>query len=108
MDKKNARERLLNYKNELIKLNELASESHATVKLDQQSVGRLSRMDALQQQAMANATKARRQSDLNRIEHMLTMIENDEYGYCEQCGEQIPEKRLEVDPLAIRCIHCAG
>ena len=65
-------------------------------------------MDALQQQAMANATKARRLADLNRIDHMLTMIKNDEYGYCEQCGDEIPEKRLEVDPLAIRCVNCAG
>ncbi|MEE9590054.1 MAG: TraR/DksA C4-type zinc finger protein [Hyphomicrobiaceae bacterium] len=35
------------------------------------------------------------------------MIANDEYGWCESCGEEIAEKRLEVDPSATVCVRCA-
>lgn len=100
--------RLLAMKAELESLSNLSKESRKTVTLDQQSVGRLSRMDALQQQAMANAAAQRRQHDLTRIEIALRLLENGDYGYCENCGEKIAPKRLEVDPLAVRCTPCAG
>ncbi len=79
----------------------------ATVELDQQSVGRLSRMDALQNQAMANANHNRRQVQKTRLKAALRRIEEDEYGYCEDCGEDIAVKRLEFDPAASKCIQCA-
>lgn len=79
----------------------------ATVVLDQQSVGRLSRMDALQRQAMAEETRRRRSIELRRIEQAFRLIEEDEYGYCQSCGEEIGAGRLEVDPTATRCIDCA-
>jgi len=74
------------------------------VELDQTSVGRLSRMDALQSQAMAQAGQRRRRVDLQRIEAALERIEEDEYGYCTQCGELIPEARLLLDPAAATCV----
>jgi len=77
------------------------------VELDQQSVGRLSRMDAMQQQAMSEAEAQRRKSDLLRIEAALLRIEEGEYGYCDGCGEAIAFKRLEIDPMATRCVGCA-
>jgi len=80
----------------------------ATVELDQSSVGRLSRMDALQQQAMAEAEARRRTSDLVRIEAALNRMEQDEYGWCAQCGEPIAYKRLEIDPAAHLCVECAA
>ncbi len=79
----------------------------APVELDQQSVGRLSRMDAMQQQAMSDAEGRRRQTDLKRIDAALTRIEADEYGWCLECGEAIALKRLEVDPMATMCVGCA-
>lgn len=81
--------------------------ARATVDLDQQSVGRLSRMDAIQQQAMAEAEARRRQADLSRIEAALRRIAEGEYGWCDECGEPIGEPRLAVDPMAVRCIACA-
>lgn len=108
MDAEKTKARLLALKQELIDLDEMAGESRATVTLDQQSVGRLSRMDALQQQAMANATRQRRQQDLQRIEESLRLLDSGDYGYCENCGEPIPGKRLQADPLATRCTACAG
>ena len=81
--------------------------SRAPVDLDQQSVGRLSRIDALQQQAMAKAEARRRKSDLARIGAAFARIEAGEYGWCDECGEPIGKRRLEVDPMATRCIRCA-
>lgn len=85
----------------------LGREGRATVALDQQSAGRLSRMDALQQQAMARATQERRDAQRRRLTAALERIAEGEYGYCEDCGEEIAEARLALDPAATRCISCA-
>lgn len=79
----------------------------APVELDQQSVGRLSRMDAMQQQAMAAATEARRGSRLRALQAALERLGGDEFGWCEDCGEPIAAKRLDLDPTLTRCISCA-
>ncbi len=85
-----------------------ASENDAgeTVELDQQRMGRLSRMDALQGQQMAQASARRRKEMLTRIEGAMRRIENDDFGYCYVCGEDIDAARLEVDPTTTRCIDC--
>jgi len=83
-----------------------ASASRDSVTLDQQKVGRLSRMDALQEQAMNQAVSARRQQSLLRIEAALERVEEDEFGFCQICGEAIREKRLELDPTTLNCISC--
>ncbi len=85
-----------------------AAEWRKPVELDQQSVGRLSRMDAMQQQAMADAEARRRQTDIARIDAALTRIEEGDYGWCLTCGEAIAPKRLAIDPMATRCISCAA
>ncbi|MCP5075891.1 MAG: TraR/DksA family transcriptional regulator [Rhodobacteraceae bacterium] len=83
------------------------TDSRATVVLDQQSVGRLSRMDAIQQQAMANATHQRRLAEIARAKAALVRIDQDEFGWCVDCGEEISTKRLDHDPSLPTCITCA-
>lgn len=78
------------------------------VELDQTRVGRLSRMDALQNQAMAQETERRRQHELTQIDAALRRLEDGSYGECLECGEPIAAKRLELDPSAPLCIGCAG
>jgi len=80
----------------------------APVALDQQSVGRISRMDAMQVQAMAHAQQRRRRCEQDRVEAALRRLESGEYGYCAVCGEEIGLKRLEFDPAITTCIRCAG
>lgn len=80
----------------------------ATVELDQQAIGRLSRMDALQNQAMAKAGHARRQAQRTRLTAALARIDAGEFGYCEDCGDEIAEGWLKLDPAATRCISCAN
>lgn len=84
-----------------------SEQARAPVELDQQSVGRLSRMDALQQQAMASADGHRRLRELQRIEAALKRLDEGEYGDCLSCGEEIAEKRLRLDPAATQCVDCA-
>jgi DnaK suppressor protein len=86
----------------------LAAEATAPVTLEQDSVGRLSRVDALQQQAMALASQRRREAERNQIEAALRRIREGEYGYCITCGEEIGEARLRQNPAAPRCVGCAA
>jgi DnaK suppressor protein len=94
--------------NELANEDRLGRDAQKIVALDQQSVGRLSRMDALQNQAMAKAAQARRDMQARRLEAALARIDAGEFGYCEDCGEDIAPKRLELDPAATKCISCAA
>ncbi|OIP87684.1 MAG: molecular chaperone DnaK [Rhodobacterales bacterium CG2_30_65_12] len=83
------------------------AEGQRIVSLDQASVGRLSRMDALQGQAMAKATQARRETNRKRIAAAFARIDEGEFGYCTECGEEIAANRLDLDPTVPTCIACA-
>lgn len=76
------------------------------VTLDQQSVGRVSRIDAIQQQQMAIASREQDKSLLIAINNSLERVDNDEYGYCLECGESIGFARLQVQPQAEYCVSC--
>lgn len=82
-------------------------ESAAVVALDQSAQGRLSRMDALQQQAMARSTQARAAQQARRIEAALKRLERNEYGYCMECGKPLDAGRLQADPCVVLCVPCA-
>ncbi|MCZ4354190.1 TraR/DksA C4-type zinc finger protein [Roseovarius aestuarii] len=86
---------------------DLGAQGQATVTLDQQAVGRLSRMDALQNQAMAKAQHSRRAIERKRLAAALARITQGEFGYCEDCGDDIAPARLDLDPAAMLCISCA-
>jgi DnaK suppressor protein len=90
------------------RLDQSSAEGRKTVKLDQTSVGRLSRMDALQQQALAQETQRRRVQRRKRIEETLNRIDQEDFGYCEKCGEPISRMRLELDWTVRTCVRCAG
>lgn len=83
-----------------------SADERASVQLDQQSVGRLSRMDALQVQAMAKAEQARRERRLQQVRAALARIDDDTYGDCLRCGEPVEDRRLDADPAATLCIGC--
>ncbi|MEL7000344.1 MAG: TraR/DksA family transcriptional regulator [Pseudomonadota bacterium] len=83
-------------------------EDRAPVELDQTSVGRLSRMDAIQQQAMASAQARRRAGRRRAIAAALRRMDDDEFGWCQLCGEEIPFARLDLDPCAANCVGCSN
>lgn len=95
-------------RDELLAMQGTRDDAARTVELDQTRTGRLSRMDALQDQAMARAGQARVEQELRRIEAALARLERGEYGYCVECGEAVASGRLRADPAATLCIACAG
>ncbi len=99
---------ILREKQELESLSEDARKSRKAVELDQQGVGRVSRVDAMQQQAMAMESERRRRLRLKQIDAALGRIASGDYGYCVKCGEEIPEARLRADPTSPACVTCAG
>ncbi|WP_074255389.1 TraR/DksA family transcriptional regulator [Vannielia litorea] len=101
------RARLLARLEELANEERLGRDGRKVVQLDQQAVGRLSRMDALQSQAMAQAASRNRATEDRRIRAALSRLDEGEYGYCTDCGEEIAAARLDHDPAAALCISCA-
>lgn len=99
---------LLEERGRLAAMAEGAREGARTVALDQNSMGRLSRMDALQGQAMAQENLRRCERRLLDVERALTALERGDYGRCIECDEDIAPQRLVFDPLLQRCIRCAS
>ncbi|MBZ8133044.1 TraR/DksA C4-type zinc finger protein [Afifella sp. IM 167] len=93
---------------ELTALDGNSAEDRKPVELDQQGVGRLSRMDAMQVQAMAMASGRRRTQRIDALKAALARLESGEYGYCAICEEPIAVKRLKADPAARLCLACAA
>ncbi len=98
---------LLALRDELTSIEQAESDAKRPVELDQSRVGRLSRMDALQVQAMSVESFRRKKLQRQRVEAALTRIAKDEFGLCLECGEEINPKRLEFDPTFLVCIDCA-
>ncbi|MEP4147643.1 MAG: TraR/DksA C4-type zinc finger protein [Halioglobus sp.] len=96
----------MSLREELEQLNIDSSDATDTVALDQSKVGRLSRMDAMQAQQMAQETARRRQLQLQKIDNALRRIDAGDYGYCFKCGDEINVARLNIDPASTRCIGC--
>jgi len=107
IDTETARASLLARRHDLVASSEATADERRPVTLDQQSVGRLSRVDALQMQAMAQEAERRRAVDIARIDAALARIEAGDYGWCLRCGEPVGEKRLALDPATALCIACA-
>jgi DnaK suppressor protein len=83
-----------------------SSEADRPVELDQTKVGRLSRMDAMQQQAMAAGLRERLSLRKRRLEAALARIDADTYGICCKCGDPIALARLQADLGAPFCTEC--
>jgi DnaK suppressor protein len=86
----------------------VSGEAAATVTLDQTAVGRLSRMDSLQNQSMTKNLQEREQVKLAQILEAFKRLEEGAYGICVECGGEIPFERLYVMPEAGECGGCGG
>ena len=106
MDKTHFRVRIEAEQKELRMLSDVGRESRAPVVLDQQSVGRLSRMDAMQQQSMDLAREERRKARVAMLAAALRRLDEGEFGYCRACGEHISLRRLEIDSAVSLCVDC--
>lgn len=100
------RAQLLALKDTLEQTEKSSKAATQIVELDQACVGRLSRMDAMQAQQMAQESERRRLLQLTKIEGALRRMESGDYGDCFVCGEPIDLRRLAADPTITRCINC--
>jgi len=108
LDQNKFRQLLLQQQQDLQNVESTGAESAKPVELDQTRVGRLSRMDALQSQAMSIETEQRRKLQLQKIKAALQRLDDGEFGYCLSCDEPINENRLNIEPCATLCIDCAS
>jgi DnaK suppressor protein len=92
---------------ELVEAGAAHEDDRRPVKVDPTRMGRLSRMDAIQDQAMAIELERRREVELARIDAALERLAEGEYGWCVTCGEAIEPKRLELDAATPLCLACA-
>ncbi|MCH9807396.1 MAG: TraR/DksA family transcriptional regulator [Alphaproteobacteria bacterium] len=108
LDTAHFKSRLEARREELNALHDLSASARGAVELDQTSVGRVSRIDAMQQQQMALASERQRAQELVRIDAALQRISDGCYGDCLICDEPIAVKRLEFDAAITTCIDCAS
>ena len=98
-------ERLHSLKEELAA--HLAETADAAAPVDlEQPFGRLSRMDAMQQQQMARAARAGQSRRLEQVKSALARVGRGEYGMCVSCEEDIDMARLVAKPEAPLCLMC--
>jgi len=100
------KKQLLDLQKELLDSQKAGHEGTKAVQLDQSSVGRLSRMDAIQAQAVSLENRRRRILKSQQIKAALQRIENGDFGICSRCGEDIDGRRLNFDPTSPMCISC--
>lgn len=90
---------------ELGSVHQAAAEGAAPVELEE-PIGRISRMDAIQQQRMVQANRAAMKHRLEQVRAALRRLEAGDYGVCVACGESVGFPRLEARPEAPLCITC--
>jgi len=83
------------------------SASAETVELDQSSMGRVSRIDALQQQALAKGLQERLDQRRRKLAAALSRIDAGSYGLCCACQAEVETERLRADPAVVFCSECA-
>ncbi|MCK5682367.1 TraR/DksA C4-type zinc finger protein [bacterium] len=101
------RKQLLALQKEILASELGAREGAQPVELDQSRVGRLSRMEAMQAQAVALESRRRRQLKSQQIKIALQKIDAGTFGLCSRCDEEIDKRRLDFDPATPMCISCA-
>ncbi len=92
-------------KTELETLIATTREGTRPVDLDE-PIGRLTRMDAIQQQSMSSANRRGHDIRLRQVQQALTSIEQGQYGLCRRCEDPIGAKRLEARPESPYCLEC--
>ncbi|MDD3786677.1 MAG: molecular chaperone DnaK [Hydrogenophaga sp.] len=100
------RARLQIEQRETVEAIEQAQQSAAPVELDQSSVGRVSRIDALQQQALALGLLERLTVRKRKVEAALARLDAGTYGMCCACQGDVEPERLNADPAVVFCQEC--
>lgn len=71
------------------------------------SLGRISRMDAINNKSVMEASLRNKISKRNKLKFALTQLDNPGFGSCTNCQKTINPKRLMYMPESTKCINCA-
>lgn len=71
------------------------------------SLGRLTRLDNMNNQAVARDSLSKAKVRILKLERALKRMDDPDFGYCEECGEEIPLRRLMLLPESTLCVGCA-
>jgi DnaK suppressor protein len=91
---------------ELLEALDGSADAARPVELDQPTMGRVSRIDAMQQQKMLVANRQAQRARLQLVRSALRRFDEDEYGDCLGCGESVGHARLKARPESFFCITC--
>jgi DnaK suppressor protein len=100
------KKQLLQMEKDLEEQLSISKSAAGVVTLDQTTVGRVSRMDAMQQQSMAVSTREKSSKRLQRVRLALKSMKTGDYGFCKKCDEHISSPRLLAQPEANLCLSC--
>ena len=70
------------------------------------AIGRLSRMEALNDRAVSEASLNAARHKLSRLENALGKVDQPDFGICLGCDNPIPPGRILLMPEATRCVPC--
>ena len=71
------------------------------------AIGRVSRMDAIVNKSVTEASLVKAEERLNKLRYVLSKIDSPEFGICVGCGNPIPIGRLLIVPESLHCVNCA-
>ena len=72
------------------------------------AIGRVSRMDAINNRTIVQAALRTAVEKLHKLEFMKGQIDQPGFGDCARCGQKIPHGRLVLKPESPYCVRCAG
>lgn len=71
------------------------------------AIGRVSRMDAINNKSVAEASLRQAENKLQSLQRVLSQMDSDEFGICLKCKKQIPIGRILIRPQSLLCVNCA-
>lgn len=105
-EKKQIKEKVLDTLEEVKKDIEMLKDATKPVAPDN-AIGRISRMDAINNKSVSDAALRSAKSKLGKLERNLKRIDDEDFGDCTRCGNEIPHGRLLIMPEASWCVHCS-
>ena len=70
------------------------------------AIGRVSRMDAINNKSVNEAAMRQAEQKLSMLKIALSRIEDDDFGICAKCENEIPIGRILIRPQSRLCVHC--
>lgn len=96
-------EKIISYREQIKDLQELTKPIEPDC-----AIGRVSRMDAINNKAINDNALAKKSRQLDGLENALENIDDPDFGKCINCGEPIPMGRILLVPESRICVNCAG